>query len=853
MAPYAITFALCLSQPFLIQTARIGQVQETSAGSDEAAEVTGKASVDEQVSIHFNFNSSVSTIGNKIGALHVKFPNGGSLTNQGFAQGPLPYQWTAGSLLGKADDMVWPIMSPQAQMGQYSFAFDHLVSDLVFGDVQGAGSMYRPEFEEVVYSRGASSTGGTTQWLQDSFTYSSPQKALEKMLAEEIKESGLKFAQHSDLGYVYSKSARPDLRYNPQLKLADPSKAFAPVQKGSRHTQADMIRPSILDIDNLFAEKPVVPNSLRASSEVARDSGYQHGRPTYPGVQPGVYPGGQQFPGGYPGVQHPGVYPGGQPHTGGYPGGQHPGVYPGGQPHIGGYPAGQYPGVYPGGQPHTGGYPGGQHPGVYPGGYPGGQPGPYNPQGPYPGSNINPGRCYLQTGTGKGKTCKGQCTTKEHCHQLGGSFKQKYCTGSSTCGCCKTTGRYRSNFLQTNSSSEAQQPYLPVEISVQWLIPVLQKFRCVSVSPQYSMGSGAIFIAMGWDTESIESAVKTAQTKHHLGQNMQLDLDLSLVPLDKAGNIIPQKMVWYKTKTPHALGCGYGQYAMRSFVDDQSGEGAGDDELVKIDLNCLSSHHPDIDAIVVMVNIFSPRGLHFTEIDSAYLRIVSGGHEQNVQGNFVVNGADGVRSYIRLSGNDLKRDPDIDNSGLAVGMFFRQPTGTWAFGSLMAGMPGSNIEQSAPSLVAHTRQLVYPANSQWDQTVEHQQAIQTGAFGEAGLLGKGHLAGLVQHGQLPCISTKADQALLLMGHMKPDALDNVIANPKVPENIKKTAESLRNSDAKADHVRKITLAVDRMEGQHSQAERDKIGKEAIKVAPPPVTDEESNEAVEDLDDLFSAI
>lgn len=813
MASYVITFALFLSHQSLIRAARISQVQETSSSSEELAEVSEKASSDEQVSIHFNFNSSVSTIGNKIGALHVRFPNGGTLTNQGFAQG-VPYQWPAGSLLGKADDMVWPIMSQQAKAGEYSFAFDHLASDLVFGDIHGAGSMYRPEFEEVVYSRGAASTGGAGQWLQDAFTYSSPQKALEKMLAEETKESGLRFAQHNDLGYVFSKAKRPDTRYNPQLKLEDPSKAFAPVQKGSRHTQADMIRPSILDIDNLFAEKPTIPNSMRSSSEVATDPAYQHGRPAYPGVH-------------------------------------QPGGYPGGQPHTGAYPGGQYPGVYPGGQPHTGGYPGGQ-PGVYPGGYPGGQPAPYNPHG-------NPGRCYPKTGgvdmfkSVLGKSCKGQCTTKEHCRQLGGRFKKKYCAGSNGCGCCKEIGRYRSNFLQTNSSSEAQRANLPVEMSVQWFIPVLQKFRCVSVLPQYSKSNGAIFIAMGWDTESIESAVKKAKTNHRLGQNMQLDLDLSLVPLDKAGNIIPHKMVWYKSKTPHALGCGYGQYAMRSFVDDQSGDGAGDDELVKIDLNCLDSYHSDVDAIVVMVNVFSPRGLHFTEIDSAYLRIVSGGHEQNVQGNFIVNGADGVRSYIRLSGNDLKRDPSIDNSGLAVGMFFRQPTGTWAFGSLMAGMPGSNIEQSAPSLVAHTRQLVYPANSQWDQTVEHQQAVKTGAFGEAGLLGKGNLAGLVQHGQLPCISTKEDQALLLMGHMKPDALDNVIANPKVPDKIKKTAEALKNSDAKADHIRKISLAVDKMEEERSQAERDKIGKEAVKVPPPPVTAEESAEAEDDLDDLFSAI
>lgn len=491
---------------------------------------------------------------------------------------------------------------------------------------------------------------------------------------------------------------------------------------------------------------------------------------------------------------------------------------------------------------------------------------PYNPHGPtpghghYPGQNINPGRCYPKTGITDmlksvvGKSCKGQCTTKEHCVQLGGRFKKKYCSGGSGCGCCKGIGYGYSTFLQTNSSSEVQQANLPVEISVQWLIPVLQKFRCVSVAPQYSKGGGAIFIAMGWDTESIDSALKAAKTKQqYRGQNMKLDLDLSLVPLDKAGNIIAHKMVWYQSKTPQSLSCGYGSYAMRSFVDDQDGEGAGDDELVKIDLNCLNSYHSDIDAVVVMVNIFSPRGLHFTEIDSAYLRIVSGGHEQSVQGNFVVNGADGVRSYVRLSGNDLKRDPAIDNSGLAVGMFFRQPTGTWAFGSLMAGMPGANVQQSAPHLVAQMRQLVYPANSQWDQTVEHQQAVNTGAFGEAGLLGKGTLAGLVQHGQLPCISTKDDQALLLMGHMKPNALENVITNPNLPANIKKTAETLKNSDAKADHIRKISVAVDKMEDQQSQAERDKIGKEATKVPPPPVTEEESAEAEEDLDDLFSSI
>merc|ERR1712048_87081 len=108
-------------------------------------------------------------------------------------------------------------------------------------------------------------------------------------------------------------------------------------------------------------------------------------------------------------------------------------------------------------------------------------------------------------------------------------------------------------------------PILPVEISVEWLIPVLQKFQCVSLAPQYAKsGASSLFLAMGWDTQN---------------GIQNLDLDLSLVPIDKMKNVITQKMVSNKGyKAPPSLhGCNGGNYAMQAFNDDQTGDLPGDD------------------------------------------------------------------------------------------------------------------------------------------------------------------------------------------------------------------------------------------------------------------------------------
>merc|ERR1719401_414840 len=154
---------------------------------------------------------------------------------------------------------------------------------------------------------------------------------------------------------------------------------------------------------------------------------------------------------------------------------------------------------------------------------------------------------------------------------------------------------------------------------------------------------------------------------------------------------------------------------MQAFNDDRSGDQPGDDELVKIDLGCLSQSHLDIEAIVVIANIYKPVQLTWNKLDSAYMRIISGGQEGQVSGNFVVQDAEAVRSFVRLSGNDLKEDPSLEKDGLAVGMFFRQPRGDWAFANLNIGFDGQNAVQSIPHLQRAMEDLVYPANPQWDQ------------------------------------------------------------------------------------------------------------------------------------------
>merc|ERR1712187_733236 len=117
-----------------------------------------------------------------------------------------------------------------------------------------------------------------------------------------------------------------------------------------------------------------------------------------------------------------------------------------------------------------------------------------------------------------------------------------------------------------------------------------------------------------------------------------------------------------------------------------------------VNLGCLGQMHQDVEAVVVVVSVFTPQHVTWNQIDSAYLRIISGGMEKASGGNFFIQNAEAVRSFVRLSGNDLKEDPGLAMQSIAVGMFFRQPSPNsmvpnWSFRTLRRGLPGRNAEQ----------------------------------------------------------------------------------------------------------------------------------------------------------------
>lgn len=768
MLSIVITSAICAST--LVYAARIkragvdsDEVAFVEAGLDEVAFVEKEGSGDDS-NIYIAYNQTYSELtgqyGNSVGTVQVQVQ--GTFTNQGWIQGYPPQQWQNGMCLGKSDEYIWAI--PTAQHGMAAFTFDHGVSDLVFGDLQGSG-MFRPEFDEIIYQSPNMGAG-------------TPDAALRKQLAEENKEKTLKFGTWYPDGYFQGGHGQA-ASYTPRLKVKDGSTFQNIGRLGSQFQSAMLQRPSILDIDNLFSTKPLVPSFFRPSQAVQSDMTYQS-------------------MGGNTGYNQGGYNQGGY-HQPGYNQGGNMGYNQGGN--MG----------YNGGMPQHG------HGGM--------------PMG---------GQCYPQNSGGK--TCKGQCMTSQQCSQARGKFKAKYCAGRG-CGCCKIKGR---SYLQTNetevalTNDVATTANVPVQIGVQWLTPVLQKYQCVSVAPQYAKtGAQSLFIAMGWDTESGISG---------------LDLDLSLVAIGKTKKMVPGKTVYYQEKSPSALSCpGSRFFGMQAFLDDRSGDQPGDDELVKVNLGCLSQYHPDVEAVVVVVSVYQPAELKWNQIDSAYLRIISGGQELASGGNFFVKDAEAVRSFVRLSGNDLKEDPELKTNSIAVGMFFRQQSG-WAFATLMKGIPGRNVIQAGPHLERLLQDLVYPANEQWDKTQEQAMLHQQGQFGKAGIHAKATTASLIGSGQLPCVASRTDQARMHMAHMTPQDLQNVqnSHNPNIPPDVKKFAGQMQNPQV-ANKMQGMAQASDKMSKVNTEAERKQIANNIGNTPVVPPTQQESSQASVDLDSLFDAI
>jgi tellurium resistance protein TerD len=171
----------------------------------------------------------------------------------------------------------------------------------------------------------------------------------------------------------------------------------------------------------------------------------------------------------------------------------------------------------------------------------------------------------------------------------------------------------------------------------------LTKGGNVSLSKE-APGLTNVIVALGWDVRTTTGA--------------DYDLDASAILLNEAGRVISdQHFVFFNNLTSP-------DGTVEHTGDNLTGEGEGDDEVIKVNLAGMS---PDVDKIVFPVSIYDAdaRRQSFGQVNNAYIR--------------VVNEADN-RELTRF---DLSEDASTETA-LVFGELYRRG-GEWKFRAVGQG------------------------------------------------------------------------------------------------------------------------------------------------------------------------
>lgn len=129
----------------------------------------------------------------------------------------------------------------------------------------------------------------------------------------------------------------------------------------------------------------------------------------------------------------------------------------------------------------------------------------------------------------------------------------------------------------------------------------LSKGGNVSLSKE-APGLRAVLVGLGWDVRTTTGA--------------DFDLDASALILGSSGKILSdQHFVFFNNlKSPDG--------SVEHTGDNLTGEGEGDDEVIKVNLSGVPG---EVDKIVVAVSIYDadPRGQSFGQVRNAFIRVVN--------------------------------------------------------------------------------------------------------------------------------------------------------------------------------------------------------------------------------------
>ena len=122
-------------------------------------------------------------------------------------------------------------------------------------------------------------------------------------------------------------------------------------------------------------------------------------------------------------------------------------------------------------------------------------------------------------------------------------------------------------------------------------------------------GLSAVVVGLGWDVRTTDGA--------------GFDLDSSAIACNASGTVhTPQHFVFFNNlKTPDG--------AIEHTGDNLTGEGAGDDEQIKVNLAAMPA---EVDKIVFPVSIYDAdtRGQSFGQVRNAFIRVVNAANDTEI-------------------------------------------------------------------------------------------------------------------------------------------------------------------------------------------------------------------------------
>lgn len=178
----------------------------------------------------------------------------------------------------------------------------------------------------------------------------------------------------------------------------------------------------------------------------------------------------------------------------------------------------------------------------------------------------------------------------------------------------------------------------------------LSKGEKISLTKE-APGLNKILVGLGWDTNRYDGG-------------FDFDLDASVFLLGENNKVTCDSDLIYFNNTKHSSG------AVEHTGDNRTGEGDGDDEIIKVDLSKVPSN---INKIAFTVTIYDAltRKQNFGQVENSYIRIVN---------------PDSNEEIIRY---DLGEDFSVENA-VVIGELYRH-NNEWKFNAIGSGFE-NNLE-----------------------------------------------------------------------------------------------------------------------------------------------------------------